>query len=80
MANRFAQPTLAKLGRCRQERDALLAQARASYDGHGDARRTLCLVAQAREHQRKVMWARRSLGMAATAPQLPRETGNENPP
>jgi hypothetical protein len=37
-------------------------------------------VAQAREHQRKVMWARRSLGMVATAPQPPKETGNENPP
>ncbi len=80
MANRFARPTLATLARYRQERDALLAQARANYDGHGDARRTLGLVAQVREHQRRVMWARRSLGMAATAPQPPKETGNENPP
>ncbi len=50
------------------ERDAYLADARANYDRHGDARRTLTLLEHARERQCKVMWARRVLGTAATAP------------
>ena len=68
MSNRFARPTLATLDRYRSERDALLRAARANYDGHGDAERTLELLEQAREQQRKVRWARRTLGLAATAP------------
>ena len=54
----------------RSERNALLRAARVSYDGHGhgDARRTLDLLDQARERQRKVMWARTALGPTATAP------------
>ena len=68
MSSRFARPTPATLARYRAERDAHLADARANYDRHGDARRTLALVKEARERQRKVMWARRVLGAAATAP------------
>lgn len=68
MANRFARPTLATLARYRSERDALLARARAHYDAHGDARHTLDLLRQARERHRRVMWARRLLGWAETAP------------
>lgn len=68
MSSRFARPTHATLARYRAERDAHLADARANYDRHGDARRTLALLEQARERQRKVMWARRVLGFAATTP------------
>lgn len=68
MANRYARPTPATLARYRAERDVLLAQARAHYDAHGDARHTLDLLHQARERQRRVMWARRILGLAETAP------------
>ncbi len=68
MSNRFAQPTLATLGRYRSERDALLRAARATYDAHGDAAVTLKLLCQARERQRKVLWARKALGLAATMP------------
>ncbi len=68
MSSRFARPTHATLARYRAERDAHFADARANYDRHGDARRTLALLEQAREWQRKVMWARRILGIAATVP------------
>jgi hypothetical protein len=68
MSNRFARPTLATLDRYRSERDALLRAARANYDAHGDAAVTLELLGQAREHQRKVLWARKVLGAAATMP------------
>ena len=68
MPSRFARPTHATLARYRAERDALLRAARITYDAHGDAAVTLDLLAQARERQRKVMWARRVLGIAATAP------------
>jgi len=68
MSSRFARPTHATLARYRAERDAHLAEARANYDRHGDARRTLALLQEARERQRKVMWARRVLGAAATTP------------
>lgn len=68
MSSRFARPTHATLARYRAERDAHLADARANYDRHGDARRTLALLEQARERQRKVMWARCVLGATATAP------------
>ncbi len=68
MSNRFAQPTLATLDRYRSERDALLRAARATYDAHGDAAVTLKLLGQARERQRKVRWARKALGFAATMP------------
>jgi len=68
VANRFARPTLDTLARYRTERDAFLAQARANYDAFGDARRTLELVRQAQDTQRRVLWARRTLGWAATAP------------
>ena len=68
MSNRFARPTLATLDRYRSERDALLRAARATYDAHGDAAVTLELLALARERQRKVRWARKALGLAATAP------------
>ena len=68
MPSRFAKPTHATLARYRAERDAHLAGARANYDRHGEARHTLALLAQARERQRKVMWARRVLGFASTAP------------
>ena len=68
MPSRFAKPTHATLARYRAERDKLLRAARITYDAHGDAAVTLDLLAQARERQRKVMWARRVLGLAATAP------------
>ena len=68
MANRFARPTLATLARTLAERDALLARARAHYDAHGDTRHTFDLLRQARERHRRVMWARRILGLAETAP------------
>ena len=68
MSNRFARPTLATLDRYRSERNALLRAARAIYDAHGDAAVTLELLGQAREHQRKVLWARKVLGPAATMP------------
>lgn len=68
MANCFARPTPAALARYRAERDALLVQARAHYDAHGDVRHTLDLLRQARERHRRVMWARRVLGLAETAP------------
>ena len=61
MSNRHARPTPATLGRYRSERDALLRAARANYDNHGDARRTLNLLDQARGRQRK------ALGLTATA-------------
>lgn len=68
MSNRFARPTPATLGRYRSERDTLLRAARANYNGHGEAGHTLDLLGQARERQRKVMWARKALGPTATAP------------
>ena len=68
MPKRFARPTPATLGRYRSERDTLLRAARMTYDAHGDAAMTLDLLAQARKRQRKVMWARTTLGLAATAP------------
>ncbi len=68
MSNRFARPTPATLDRYRSERDALLHAARITYDAHGDARVTLELLGQARERQRKVLWARKALGFAATLP------------
>ena len=68
MSKCFARPTHATLARYRAERDAHLASARANYDRQGEARHTLALLAQARERQRKVMWARRVLGFATTAP------------
>ncbi len=76
MSSRFARPTHATLARYRAERDAYLADARANYDGHGDASRTLALLKEAWERQHKVMWARRVLGTAATAPAaLPTKQG-----
>ena len=68
MSNRFARPTLATLDRYRSERDALLRAARTTYDAQGDAAVTLELLGQARERQRKVLWARKILGAAATMP------------
>jgi hypothetical protein len=68
MSNRFARLTPATLDRYRSERDALLRAARATYDAHGDAAVTLELLDQAREPQRKVRWARKILGAAATMP------------
>ena len=68
MSNRFARPTLATLDRYRSERDALLRATRATYDAQGDAAVTLELLGQARERQRKVLWARKVLGPAATMP------------
>ena len=68
MPNRFARPTPATLGRCRSERDALLAAARTIHDDGGDAGVTRDLVGRARERQRGALWARKALGFAATAP------------
>ncbi len=68
MSNRFAWPTPATLDRYRSERDALLRAARITYDAHGDAGVTLELLGRARERQRKVLWARKALGFAATLP------------
>ena len=65
MPNRFAKPTARTLARYRSELDALLRAARANYDAHHDAARTLDLLRQARERHRKAMWARRLLGRAA---------------
>ena len=48
--------------------DAAMAKARAIYDAAGDARAVVASVREAAEWQRKVMWARRYLGMACTAP------------
>lgn len=68
MASRFAVPTKSTLARYRAERDALMGQARRNFGSFGDPKVTLEMVRQARDRQRKVLWARRSLGWDATAP------------
>ena len=57
MRNRFAVPTPATLVRYRLARDAAMAKARLVYDAAGDARQVIASVAEAREWQRKVLWA-----------------------
>jgi len=68
MANRFARPTLDALARYRADCDALLEQPRANDDTFSDALRALDLVCWARDTQRKVLWASRTLGWATTTP------------
>jgi len=56
MGYRFARPTRDTLARTRSERDAFMAQARADHDAAGD---------QARNQQRKMVWAPRTPGLMA---------------
>jgi hypothetical protein len=68
MRNRFAIPTEKTLARYRGERDARLVRARDIYEERGDSRDVLRLIAEAKEWQRKVMWARRYLKIGGEQP------------
>lgn len=59
--NRFAVANQNTIDRFRFERNKAMADARHLYDHHGDARRVVALVAEARAVNRKLLWALRTV-------------------